>query len=267
MPDLPTPTPQGGEPAAAAASATPAPAAVSTRELDEFVTHLIGRHGTAAAALTRIAGEQLRYKRRAQAAEKLVVDLQKQVPAAGSVVLTGEEAKAYNDLKAKGLTLDKVPAKLAALDESEAKNKVSARKRDLKDAAGKKYDLDVLTTLLGDTPLEFVDMAQMKEDKSGVEMIKVPFVLVGTGDTKTREALDAYLERTHASFKEVWGAKDKAEGEPTDGTPTPTMPRQSTSSAPQGPKGPAAALLKVVDSQLSGFVSPGQRRKAESGTT
>lgn len=263
MANEPTP-PQGGSPApvaAAAPVATPAP--VSNQERDEFVTRLIGRHGTAIAALTQIAGEQLRFKRRAQAAERDAADLRKKVPADGSVVLTGDEAKAYTELKAKGVTLDKVPASLKTLADLQATHSTQTREQDLTAAAGDKYNVKVLKTLIGDTPLEFKDMPVMKADKSGVENVKVAYVVLGQGDKQTRELLTTYLEREHAAFKDVLAAKETESGESTQGTSGAAMPKQ-TVGAPT-PKGKDAEVIKVVDRTLGSAMSPGMRRKEAAG--
>lgn len=254
-------TPQEREPGTGEAALAHTPAPVTTQERDDFVTHLIGRHGSPTAALTQIAGEQLKFKRRAQSAESNVADLQKRIPAADAVILTGEEAKAYSVLKGKGIALDKVSAQLDELGTLQKTMSAGVRDANLKDAAGKKYDVAVLTKLLGDTVVEFQNVNQMKEDKSGIETIKVPFVVTGTGDKATREALDTYVEREFAGFKEVLAAK---EGEPetpgNKGTEnSPRMPRQTPSG--QAPK-KDADVLKIVDKTTSTFMSPGMRRTA-----
>lgn len=263
------PTPQGGTPAA---PATPAPAAVvvTSQERDDFVTRLIGQHGSVNAALNRLAGEQLRYRKRAQAAEDRANALQAKMPAADAVVLVGDEAKAYVELKAKGFTLDKVPARLTALGELESKHKLSTRKSDLKVASGTKYDQKVLATLLGETPLEFQTVNVMKEDKSGIEQVQVPYVVLGQGDKAVREALDTYLEREHKGFMEILVRKEGDEaGDASDSSTitTPTMPRQITSAPVPGTKGKAGEILKVVDRSMGQFLSPAMRRKADAGET
>lgn len=262
-------TPQGGTPAAPTTPAQSAPVVVSSQERDDFVTRLIAQHGSVNAALLKLAGEQLRYRKRAQAAEARATELQGKLPAADAVVLVGDEAKAYGELKAKGITLDKVPARLAVLGELEVKQKTSTRASDLKAAAGTKYDQKVLATLLGETPLEFQAVNVMKEDKSGVDTIQVPYVILGQGDKAVRETLDTYLEREHKGFMEILVRKEGSEGETSDsstsGTSTATMPRQSSSTPVPGDKGKAAVINKVVDAQLGSFMSPGQRRKAEAG--
>ncbi len=268
MPASDNPTPTGGAPAAPAAPAAPVAVVVTSQERDDFVTRLIGQHGSVNAALLKIAGEQLRYRKRAQAAEARLTELQDKLPTADAVVLTGAEAKAYNDLKAKGVTLDKVPARLATLGELEVKHTASTRANDLKSAAGTKYDKKVLATLLGATPLEFQTVNVMKEDKSGVEQIQVPYVVLGQGDKAVRETLDTYLEREHKGFMEILVRKDgDEENAPSNNgsTTTPTMPRQSTSTPAPSTKGKGADILKLVDQSMGQYLTPGMRRKAESG--
>lgn len=257
--------PQGGAPAPApAASAPPAQVHVTTQETDEFVTRLIGRHGNALAALTRIAGEQLRFRRRAQAAEKEAADLRAKMPAADAVVLTGDEAKSIKSLKDKGVDLTKVSGDLESYGTLKAEVAKSKRLQDLQVAAGDKYDLKVLTTLLGDTPLEFKPVNVMKEDKSGVETINVPYVVLGKGDTQTREALETYLEREHAGFKEALIAKENVEGSAKgEGKAPVVMPKQTTGApAAKGKNTEVDAALKRT---LSAAVTPSARKKAAAG--
>jgi hypothetical protein len=51
------------------------------------------------AALTHIAGEQLKYRRRAQDAEARAEELEGQLPTSEDVVLKGDEAKEYKAIK------------------------------------------------------------------------------------------------------------------------------------------------------------------------
>lgn len=261
-------TPQGGEPAAQPApAAPPTQVTVTSGEVDEFVTRLIGRHGSKDAALVRLAGEQLRYRRRAQAAEATAADLQKKVPTAGSVVLTGDEAKAYQTLKDSGVTLDKVPETLKAYEGMKTEIAKVTRESNLAKAAGKKYDVSVLKTLLGDTELAFDKVPQMKEDKSGVEMVEVAFVMLpGKDGAKTKEALDTYLDREHASFKEVLGFKEPSESSSEErprGTQTPTLPRQTVGGPPKKKESEGNKALKRV---LGSAMTPSQRRKESTGS-
>lgn len=264
-------TSQGGEPAAPAApAAAPAPAqpvVVSIRERDEFVTRLIGRHGSTEAALANIAGEQLRYRKRAQRAEADAENLRKQVPAAGSVVLSGDEAKAYTELKGKkGFDLTKVSETLDQFSSLQETVRKTQRAQDLTDAAGKKYNKQVLEKLLGDTPVEFKDMPQMKADKSGIETVRVPYVVLGTGDKAVRELLDTYLDRDHKGFKEVLMAKEGGDTEEggSEGNGGVDWPKQTSGAPPV--KGKDTEITKLVDTQLnSTFMSPSARRKAAGG--
>lgn len=260
MPGEGNPTPGQGAGTQTDAAAAPAPVKVSPKELDEFVTRLIGRHGTVVAALTNVAGEQLRYRKRAQAAEARANELQKQLPAADAVVLVGDEAKAYKDLKAKGLTLDKVPAKFKEHEDLQAATAQQAREKSLTDTVGKKYDLDVLKRLLGEEgikKLEFRKVNQMKEDKSGIETIEVPYITLP--DNKTVEALDSYVDREFKQFAEVLKPKEGGTGSEE----VPRMPKTGGQAGGTPVRGGNAEVLKVVDSQMSGFLSPSARRKAE----
>lgn len=241
---------------------TPAAPKVTIRDRDDFVTHLLGAHGDALSALKDIAGDILKLRRRAQIAEDRAEKAEKLAPGKDSVVLTGEEAKAYGLIKGKGLTLDKVPAELAKIPDLEKKAISGVRDKELIDAAGTRYKKDVLSTLLGDRPLRFKDVPQMKADKSGVEMVKGALVVTKDGDKEVETPLDEYIEKNHKDFKEVLLVKDQKKGDPpVKETPTGArMPRQtSTSTGTQG----EPDTIKTVDRVLSNtFVTPSQRRAA-----
>jgi hypothetical protein len=266
---------QGGAPAASGAAASaPAAVVVPRQEIDAFTLRLVGRYGSAENALTHIAGEQLKYRKRAQRAESELADLQKKVPAAGAVVLTGDEAKAYTELTKDGLTLAKVPDVLK--EHNTLKVKVSQESRDtaLKTAAGEKYKPKVLAKLLGDTPIEFQTVRVRGKDDDGKDTIKdeqVAYVVING----TKEALDTYLEREHADWMDVLVVEETTEGG-TNGTPKPgtssggsvTVPRQTAIGGTRtGTKDAAKDAAKIVDATLGArYQTPSQRAKDAAGT-
>lgn len=264
-----TQTSQGGEPEPDRENRTPAP--VLDSEVDEFVTHLIGQHGNPRLALAKIAREQLKFRRRAQAAEADRDRFKEQLPAVGSVVLSEKkEVDAYNALKTMNITLDKVPDMIKAHQTLQAEHAKAQRAKDLSDAAGDTYDVSVLTTLLGDIPLQFKEVNE-RGGEDGKEIVKVrhPFVVLKDGDKETLEALDSYMERTHASFKEIWGKKEEGaeSSAATTGKSAVTLPKQSSGSTTQSSQTPARRktddVSKGIDKALSsvGASLPSQRRK------
>lgn len=248
---------------------TPATPPVTVRDRDDFVTHLLGSHGDALSALKAIAGDILKLRRRAQVAEADAAKFKELVPGKDSVVLKGEEAKAYGSIKEKGLTLDKVPAELAKIPDLEKKAVSGVRDKELTDAAGTRYKKDVLSTLLGDKPLRFKDVPVMKADKSGVEMVKGAVVVTKDGEKEIETSLDEYIDKNHKDFKEVLLVKDQKKGEANNKTQEPSsgarMPRQTSSSTGTASVPDSIAVVSRVASKT--FLTPSQRRAAAAKTT
>lgn len=265
-------TPQGGEPAAAAAT-TPAPqVVVGRKETDAFILRLIAKHGSTENALTQLAGEQLRYRKRAQNAETERDTFKVKVPAAGSVVLSGDEAKAYEAIKKLGVALDKVPEMHTALKDLQSKDSTHTRESAITTAAGEKYKPKVLKKLLDGVELKFKKVnVKVKDDdgKDTIEEQQVPYVALKDGDKETLEALDTYLEREHGDWMDVLMADDAesgtterpasrsaASGSSGSGV---VVPRQSATSGKPPKKEDSAA---IVDKTLGGkYMTPGQRAK------
>lgn len=253
----------------------PANGRVERQEVDSFTMRLIGRYGSAENALTHIAGEQLKYRRRAQDAETERDELKAKLPTAGSVILSGDEAKAFAELtKADGkFSLVTLAPQLKELGELKTKSAQQSRADTLTTAAGKRYNPKVLARLIGDLAIEFKTVLQKKEDgEDGMEEVKVAYIKNGD----VLELLDTWLEREHKEFMDVVKVKEDSEddGNTSSGSSTsgnngstgPTMPKQTVSSGTGGQKGKDAELLRAVDRSMSGYLSPSQRRKAESGS-
>lgn len=248
------------------------PAKVSTDEIDSFTMRLIGRYGSAEAALTHIAGEQLKYRRRAQHAETRADDLEGQIPTSEDVVLKGDEAKEYKALKTANdkFTLVGMTTQIKELGDLRSKTAKDTRTAELKTAAGSKYKLSLLSKVLGDTPLSFkAKLAAKKDNPEETEEIQVPFVKVGD----TLISLDDWLKQEHEDLMEVIVAKEGEETsgntgttQQTTGGPGPIMPKQTPSGGAQGgTKKGEQQLLAAVDKTLSTHMSPGMRRKEASG--
>jgi hypothetical protein len=280
MPDTPTPGASGGAAPVVTGDAPSAGAgtAISQREVSEFVHSLIRRYGSTANALEKIAGDQMKYRKRAQTAEATTKEALKKVPAADAVVLSGEEAKAYAELKKSGHTLDKVPAMLSELSTLKTKDSSMSRESALKLASGEgetaRYKSKVLGRLLKDEngkdiPIEFKKVNVKGTDADGKATLteeSMAYVVLGEGTAQTRELLDTYVEREHVDFLDVL----RADGASTEGKEKPApsgagggvsaLPRQRP--APSGKPDDPKDMNKAVDRQLnSKYLSPSARAK------
>lgn len=262
MPEPTSTSASGGAPAAPASAAQAAPVVqvhVSSAEKNAYVMRLIAQYGSADNALTQIAGKQIHYQKRAQEAERQLHDARQhpeQFLAKDAVVVTGDQARAFNELKEKGITLDKVPKLLSDASTLAAKVSADERTTAISTAAGQKYKSKVLALLLGDKPLEFRD-ALVKQDDGTMKTERVPYIKVGD----TIEPLDTWLEREHKDSLDVLKADPNMSA---DGSTTPpggtTMPTQSRSGAGGSPP-PGSKNAEIVTATLNQkYSTPSQRR-------
>jgi hypothetical protein len=247
---------------------------VGRQEVDAFTHRLIGRHGSAESALSHLAGEQLKYRKRARRAEKVVDQLQKRLPTEGSVVLSGEEAKAFNALRTENAKFSLVGLGETLKELSQLRTHSSTRSREetLTTAAGKKYKLAILKMAVGDTPIEFKKVMVRNDDTEDGEPTfteeQVPYIKVGD----TLELLDTWLERERKDFLDIIHAPDEEEEsgskvEKQTKKPTgPSMPKQTGSRQSAGKGGKGSDNIKAVNAALGrSFMTPSQRAKAARG--
>jgi hypothetical protein len=237
---------------------------VSTEEVDAFTMRLIGRYGSPTGALTHIAGEQLKYRRRAQHAEARATQLEEQLPSDDDVVLSGDDAKAFKALKTgnAAFTLVGLGDKLKELSTLQSKAVQESRVAALKTAAGTKYKPSLLAKLLGDTELSFkTKIAPTADDPDETEEVQVPFVKVGD----TLLSLDQWLEQEHKDMLDhlVVPAGDGTESgtRTTSSTSSAIMPKQASVAGKGAQGGKGKEVLAVVDKTMSTHMSPSQRRK------
>lgn len=277
---MPEPT---GTPATSASSGEPAGSGrpaheprvieVTRQEKNGLVMRLIGEHGSVDNALMHIAGKVIRYQKRAQEAERQTVELRKVLPPKDAVILTGDEAKTFTTLKAEKVDWTKLPDTLKEAATLRTQVTAQARKTAVTTAAGTKWKANVLEKLLGDTadgktiglPIEFKDTMVKKEDGSGMETIKVPYVKVG--DTLT--LLDAWMETEQKDWLDVAKADEsqssgsQSASSSSSGSSTTsgaTMPRQTATGSTTGGSTPTVkGNLAAVDKAQSKYVTPGQR--------
>jgi hypothetical protein len=169
------PQPNPGETTATGASAggtttvetpahAPRPVEVSRSEKNSLIMRLVAEHGSESNALLHVAGRVIRYQKRAQEAERQAVELRKAIPVDGSVVLTGEEAKAILKLREAKVDLAKLPDTVKEATDLRTRVTAQERKDALTEAAGAKYNAVRLAKVLGDIPVEFKDGPVTKED-------------------------------------------------------------------------------------------------------
>lgn len=239
---------------------------VSRTEKNSLIMRLVAEHGSEANALLHIAGRVIRYQKRAQEAERQSTELRKAIPADGSVVLTGEEAKAIQKLREQKVDLAKLPDTVK--DATDLRTRVTAQERKdaLTEAAGAKYHAVRLAKVLGDIPVEFKDGPITKPDGTK-DIGRLAYVKKADG---TLVPLDTYLETDHKDWMEVLKL---GEGESNTGTSSAaaaapastggaTMPKQTQTGGGTPPSGPKTAAA-AVDKQQSRYLSPSQRAAAD----
>ncbi len=151
----PTAGTEGGAAAAPAADNKDGQAAAKAPDLKTAADNLVAKHGDPTAALRVLLGENYGYRDQ-------IRDARKQIPAEGSIVLAGDDAKAWGHYQALGKPAD---LKTALAEGGEAKAQVGtyrkaeviARAADLTLLDGGKLRPGVLATLARELEIEFRD--------------------------------------------------------------------------------------------------------------
>jgi hypothetical protein len=273
------PQPNPGETTATGASAggtttvetpahAPRPVEVSRSEKNSLIMRLVAEHGSESNALLHVAGRVIRYQKRAQEAERQAVELRKAIPVDGSVVLTGEEAKAILKLREAKVDLAKLPDTVKEATDLRTRVTAQERKDALTEAAGAKYNAVRLAKVLGDIPVEFKDGPVTKEDGTK-DIGRIAYVKKPDG---TLVPLDTYLETDHKDWLDVLklaqgesnaGASSTTSGG-TSSTGGATMPKQTQTGTSSNVSTPAKTSAAAVDKQQSRYLSPSQRAAADS---
>jgi hypothetical protein len=121
---------------------------------------------------------------------------QGKVPADGSLVLSGEDAKAWEAIKALNLSPDEIKAKLQTSTENEKQLAALKRKELMREVAESEgYKATVLSTLIAaDIPIEF------KEVEKDGKKLKVAHVKVKENGADKDIALSDYIQTNHVDF-------------------------------------------------------------------
>lgn len=206
MPDDPTPTP----------TPTPEPEPKGP-DLAKVVESLIAKHGDGNAALRVLLAENYGYRDQ-------IRDLKAKAPADGALILTGDDAKAWDKYR----TLGK-PDELATVkrEHGERGTELTGLKREseLRTVAEKTgVDFDVLKTIAGQ--LDFAGTVKVKDPKTQKES-EVVAVKDGEADPV---AFDEYAAKHWAKFlpslRPNAGEPQKQPGSPNGARPRPLPAQQ-----------------------------------------
>lgn len=188
-------------------------------EVSAFAERMLGKYGTLERALDAIAGENYDYREAARKDETTIANLSKNQIPAGAVVLTGDDVKHWEKVKATGVPLDKVEGTLkraAELEKEKLANDKKAAHASVAKAA--KMDHDVLSPLLD----QFQLTAEIRKEKVAgpngtVVDGEVAYVRAANDDKAAWEKLDAFVAKDGSPLKPFAVAlKAKAGG--TNGT-------------------------------------------------
>lgn len=125
-----------------------------------------------------------------------VDELQGKVPADGTLVLTGDDAKAWNSIKELNLTADQIKEKLQSSSDATAELASLRRKelmREVQDVED--YKASVLSDILpGDLPIEF------KDHEADGKKKKRAFIKIKENGTDKELLLSEYIEENKADY-------------------------------------------------------------------
>jgi hypothetical protein len=231
------------------------PPAMSAEEIRSFVQNILSNGNVNQQVQTLMTDNfDLREKNRVLRGENEV--LKAKVPAEGSRVLNGEEAKTYEAFVALNLK----PADITKLqqDHTALQGKVTAAERKGSIAQAAKvegYDETVLGTLVGDHELS---IASINEEVNGqTKAVDRAFIgIKGTDGAITKTRLNEYIEKNHAKFipslTTVEGGESRETGNGTK------FPRQ-TASAKSGKPAEATAAKNYIKKRY------GSKQPADAG--
>ena len=169
---------------------------VTQRDTDSFIQSMIARYGSTENALRQIVGEQLNYRARHRRDRDKIDALSKRVPPENAVILTGDDAKAWQEFKALNLAPAKVKERLDAATKFEQEATTAKRESALDTAAGLlKLDSKPFRRMIPvDAELDIRDV-QSRNAKGELEILKVPYIKDGTGDKAAFMPVEEYLKR------------------------------------------------------------------------
>lgn len=238
-----------------------------------IVDRLVSKFGTMSRALEVLAGENFDYRETNRELSARVQQLgAKQVPD-GAIVLTGEDAKSWNAIKAiEGVTPDKVPDVVKKSRDLEMKIAATDRESIVgKASESLKWNPKVLAGLLSQSKLDLEMRDTIVRDGAGKESTeKVPYVRKAGDASAAWEKLSEFGERDFKDFLPALrtAASGGGNGSGPAGTETITpMPGQGTPAA-QGATGGDVVdnFIGQQQSAAKGRVNPLSRRKPDAAT-
>lgn len=205
----------------------PKPEESKAPDLVKAVEGLLSKHGDAASALRVLLSENHGYRDQLR-------ELKAKLPADGSVVLSGDDAKAWGRFRTLGDFAD-VETRLKERDTLDAQIKAHAREKLVSEAAGLHgYDPDVLGQLPGAADLE-IRVAERTVNGKAVKVAQV----VGQDDQgqETLTDLDKHAEANWAKFLPSLTADSQASGPPKGTPPRRLNPPPNLGSGNENPTG------------------------------
>lgn len=185
-------------------------------EQSAHTERMIAKYGTLERALDVVGAENYDYRQAAQKDAETIATLKRTQVPDGAVVLSGDDVKHWEKVKATGVPLDKVATTLTRAKELEA-DKVKADKAVTHAAVAKaaKMDPDVLAPLVEQFGLE-VETRTVKVQKGDkLEDVPEAFVRKAGDDKATWEKLADFVARDGSPLKPFAVAlKAKATGTP-----------------------------------------------------
>lgn len=195
--------------------------ASGTFNMEALLANMIrDANGDVKAAAAKLARQLKKTRERAQAAEadrdKYKTDLDK-LTGEGSVVLSGDEAKQFTELKAKGLTLAQIGERLTAHDSLLAENtKIKSEATTSKAAKVYGYNDKVLLDLLTNRDQEVSFRKVKVKDEAGNEVEQELPHVRKRGDDKTQWVLlDAYATKELKPYLPALTASGEQESDDT----------------------------------------------------
>lgn len=216
------------------APATPAAPSKVTGIVDRY----IARYGNAESALRALAEENFALQATTDGHASALAEMRKQIPAAGSVVLTGDDAKTYQAFKALNLAPDKLTAALTERDAlkgtvASAERAVHARAAAV--AAGLDPDAFIDHVGLKGLVIEMRDVSVTEKGKAVTK--KLPFVRPGSDEKALFVAASEYVAKLPAHEQRALAATAAAP------TGTPAHAQQPTPSGGTPPGDPVTDYL------------------------
>lgn len=217
-----------------------------TDAVQGIVDRLVGKYGTLEAALSVLASEQWEYRETIRQRDEKIATLEaKQIPA-DSVVLTGEDKKAWDAVKALNVPAGEIAGKVKRAGELEAEKSEQAFGQLVdKGAASVKYNPAVLRGLLKDKGYAL----EMRDVVVDGKTTQQPYVRKANDTNAAWEMLTTAAERDFKDYLPALkavpqgGTTDSAGGSSNgteQGFVSHDMPIQSASSGSQGEQGGTA---------------------------